>query len=167
MGEAEDRGVARRIAARTQIRDVRLIKSSVELEAVPVDGRSFTYQIEVTDTEVDWQVGQPLFAVRCAYRLLISQLAVVDDGDDDGPSEVEKDIAAIEFTMAGLFQLRMREGEEQPSDEELSAYASTTGTFALYPFAREYVYDVTGRLRLPSLTLPVRIIELTEDEPVQ
>lgn len=42
-----------------------------------------------------------------------------------------------------------------PTEEELTAYAATTGRFALYPYIREYVYDLTGRLALPPLTLEI------------
>ncbi len=167
MSEAEDRGLARRIAARANIRDVRLLKSSFELEEIPTDGRQFNYALDITERSVDWEPSQPLFTVRCSYAVSLAQLAFIDEGDDPGPSEEQRPIAMIEFTMAALFELAMRTGDEPPTEEELSAYASTTGAFALYPFVREYVYDVTGRLRVPALTLPVQIIEVTEDEAIE
>lgn len=45
--------------------------------------------------------------------------------------------------------------ETSLGEEELTAYAATTGRFALYPYIREYVYDLTGRLALPPLTLEI------------
>jgi hypothetical protein len=167
MGESEDRGRARRVAARAEIQDVRLIRSKIELVAVPVDGRQYVYDVEVTDTELDWQPGQANFAVRCAYDVTIGQMVVLDAADDTQVTEKEQSIATIAFTMAALFRLGMREGDEPATDDELSAYAASTGAFALHPFAREYVYDITGRLKLPALTLPVRLISVTEDEEVR
>lgn len=166
MSEPELRGLARRVAARAQIRDVRLIKSDVELEDIPAEGHQLTYNLNVTAGEVDWEPGQELFAVRITYEVSLGQFVIIDESEDEGPSEVERSIASINFTMAALFELSMRQGEKSATEQELSAYAETTGGFALYPFAREYVYDLTGRLRLPALTLPVHLVAVTQDEPI-
>jgi hypothetical protein len=177
VSEAEDRALARRVAARAQIHDVRLLKSLIELDGVPGDGRRLSFTFDVVESEVDWKPGDSNFVVRCTYELVLTQAAEGDgsepSGADSSSDEAESDesdedrIATISFTMAALFQLRMRDSDEAPTPEELTAYASSTGSFALYPFAREYVYDATGRLRLPALTLPVRLISITEDEEIE
>jgi hypothetical protein len=166
MSEAEDRDLARRIAARTQIRDIRLLKSSFELDCIPAGGQ-LRFGIDVKSSEVDWEPGEDQFTVQCHYELALSERVFIDDSATGEPEETEPiGIANIDFTLAGLFELEMRSNDDPPTDAEVKAYAATTGAFALYPFAREYVYDVTGRLRLPALTLPVRLLALTESEDV-
>jgi preprotein translocase subunit SecB len=49
----------------------------------------------------------------------------------------------------------MRDGDDPIGEDELSAYGATTARFLLYPFIREYIYDITGRLALPPLTIGV------------
>ena len=49
----------------------------------------------------------------------------------------------------------MRAGDEPVAADEMQAYAATTGQFVLHPFARQYIYDMTGRLGLPPLTVGV------------
>ena len=45
--------------------------------------------------------------------------------------------------------------DKLPNSEELNAYAISTGQYALYPYAREYISDLTMRLGLPPLTIGV------------
>jgi hypothetical protein len=166
MSEAEDRHLARRVAARTQIKDIRLLKSSFELESIPAGGQ-LRFGIDFKSSEVDWEPGEDQFMVQCHYELALSERVFVDDSATGEPEETEPiAIANIEFALAGLFELEMQSDDAPPTDAEVKAYAATTGAFALYPFAREYVYDVTGRLRLPALTLPVRLLPLAESENV-
>ena len=45
-----------------------------------------------------------------------------------------------------LFVISLGEDDSPPTAEELTAYAVNTGPFVMYPYAREYIYDFTGRL---------------------
>ncbi|MFL6128831.1 MAG: hypothetical protein ACJ73E_07180 [Mycobacteriales bacterium] len=76
------------------------------------------------------------------YRLKILD-AQSDEQVEDTSEQADPSIADVSFEMAALFDLEMRDGDEALRDEELGAYA------------REYIYDVTGRLGLPPLTLQV------------
>ncbi len=59
-----------------------------------------------------------------------------------------------DFEFAALSGLPLQEGKHDPPKKNL-LHAATTGRFALYPYIREYVYDLTGRLAPPPLTLEI------------
>lgn len=149
----EARALAMRIAARAEIRDVRALSIQTKLERDPEPGDRLTYQLE-QNVGLQWEEGDTeFFATRVAYKLRIT------DADRDNltsDADVGGDLlATIDFELAALFALEMRDADEPPGKEELEAYVQSTGTFALYPFARELVYDQTGRLGLPPLTLGI------------
>lgn len=159
MTDAEDidlQHIAARVAARAQIRDIRLLRCEAAVHRAP-DPSRLTYDLEFEPTVDADPQNTSTFVVRIACRLRIDNHASNDDGDDD-TLEVEEDeepVASADFEYAALFDYGRREGEDAPSEEELAAYATTTGRFALYPYIREYVYDLTGRLALPPLTLEI------------
>lgn len=166
MTDASDRRLASRVAARTQIRDVRLWRSTVGLNAVPRGDESLGYNFEVLDSSVDWDDGDDNFVVRIDYGVEVSQQTQAIDDSEESDADEPASIASLNFTMAALFTIILREGDEPTREDEVLAYARSTGAFALYPFVREYVYDVTGRLGLPSLTLGVSTIPVTQDEEI-
>ncbi|RIV39331.1 SecB chaperone [Micromonospora radicis] len=158
---------AARVAARAEIRDVRLFGSSVELDHFPTTGSRLKWSLD-TDVAVEREEDDSAFILRSRYSLVVAEATEVlpdtddagaetDDGDDEGS------IADISFEFAALFHLEMRDGDDPVNDAELQAFAFTTGQFALYPFAREYVYDVTGRLGLPPLTVGVLQLPVRRD----
>ena len=49
----------------------------------------------------------------------------------------------------------MHDGDTPLEEDELTAHGATTAKFLLYPFIREYIHDITGRLGLPPLTIGV------------
>jgi preprotein translocase subunit SecB len=82
------------------------------------------------------------------YQLSVIQVVAATEDEESS----EEDIAKLDFTLAALFTvLPPREGDDPIADSEFAAYAATTGQFALYPYAREFVADMTGRMGLPSL----------------
>jgi hypothetical protein len=143
--------IAARIAARTEIRDVRLMKSSAEIMRIPADNPFLAYDL-ASKAIVEHDAGSGSFVVRGTYRLSI-RTAPSSIAESDSPRETS-DIAKVEFEQAALFVIEM-DGADPPSDEELNAYAVTTGQFALYPYVREYISDITCRLGLPALTVGV------------
>lgn len=160
MTDAEDidlQHAASRVAARSQIRDIRLLRTEAAVHRAPDPTHGLTYDLEFEPAvDADPEITSS-FVVRIACRLRIDNLATDDDGNDDTPSqrEDEEPVASANFEYAALFTYEARGGEHPPSEDELVAYATTTGRFALYPYIREYVYDLTGRLALPPLTLEV------------
>jgi len=147
---------AARLAARAQIRDVRLLRTSAQVHHQPRSDGGLTYDIEFTPAVDADPTATSSFVVRLACRLHIQDR---DSAKPDDSSEAartgELTVATAEFEYAGLFEYILREDDAHPSDDEFVAYASTTGRFALYPYIREYVYDLTGRFALPALTLEV------------
>jgi Preprotein translocase subunit SecB len=142
--------VAARLAAITDVHDIRLMKSSAEIFRLPVANPVLTYELN-TDATVEYEPGSESFVVRGTYRVTIATTPADDDGS---PSYKNSDaaVARIEFEQAGLFVMDM-DGSEPPKAEELEAYAASTGQYALYPYVREYISDVTMRLGLPPLTV--------------
>jgi len=149
-----------RIAARANIREVRLLGSSVELAKLPSPSRQLRYKVE-KETEVEYNDGDNSFVVVAGYNVVIDDVEIGQDSEEAEPAEDH--IADINFRIAGLFTLEMRDGDDPPKSEELTAYAFSTGNFALHPYAREYIYNVTGRLALPPLTIGVLQLDFPND----
>jgi hypothetical protein len=142
---------AARLAARAEIHDVRLFSTNAKLVRPPEPDSRFSYRLK-SEATVEYDNGES-FVVRVKYALTIVEES---SGEvDDSFSDPEAAIADIEFEQGGLFALEMREGDDPVQAEELEAYAVSTGQFALYPYARQYIYDLTGRLALPPLTIGV------------
>ncbi len=156
------RHLAARLAARAQIEDVRLLSTRASLERQPVP--PLTYRLD-TDARLDYEEGGDSFVVACSYDVVITDSEPSDDdesavggatsADTAGGAAAKPSVVEMRFEYAGLFSLNVREGDDPISLDELQAYAATTGQFALYPYARQYVYDLTGRLGLPPLTVGV------------
>ena len=151
---------AYRINARAEVRDVRMLSAQIELNEMPSPGGSLTYDLD-SEPEVQYSAGDDFFVVRVNYRLVIRDVEKCDNesSEKDSSADPENRIAEIVFSLAGLFALSMREGDPLPADEELEAYSLTTGQLLLFPYAREYIYDSTGRLGLPALS--VAMLKLT------
>lgn len=158
MTDAEDIDLqlaASGVAARSQIRDIRLLRTEAAVHSVPDPSRGLTYDLEFEPAVDADPENTSAFVVRIACRLNINNLADADDTAAPSDEVADEPVATADFEYAALFDYQVREGEEAPAEEELAAYATTTGRFALYPYIREYIYDLTGRLALPPLTIEV------------
>ncbi|NKE55359.1 SecB chaperone [Lentzea sp. PSKA42] len=159
----EARRDAARIAARAEIRDVRLLESNAKLNRMPA-GDHMAYKLE-KDPQVEYSEGDGFFVVTSYYSLLIAEAenepAHEPPRIEDGGENI---VAKVEFKLAGLFELRMRDGDDTPQEGELTAYAWSMGNFALHPYAREYVSNITGRLGLPPLTINVLQLDYDPDK---
>lgn len=150
--ELRRREIAARVAARADIVDVRALKILAHLESQPTQPHGLIYSMN-NSVEAEYEEGDRHFIVSVTYSIEVEEAASNSDDEDDG--EDERRVATIAFTHAALFSLQIREGEDPPTSEELEAFASTTGQFALYPYAREFVSMITARLGLPALTIPM------------
>lgn len=148
---------AGRVAARAEIRDVRLLSASANVVRLPAANPHLSYNLEQKPV-IEVHDDEESFVVRVTYSLKISELN--DEASSDDDSTV---VATIEFEQAALFLLAMRENDEPIKTEELEAFANSTGQFALHPFAREYIYDITGRLALPPLTIGLLRFSMPSD----
>ena len=134
---------AGRIAGNANLRDIRLTQSDVRLHFVPNPTASLSVELDISpEAEIAPAIGDSagLLLVSCGFSVTISS-----DAED-----VTDSVATLqnEFTAAFTHTLF-----DEASDEELEAFANTTGLFALYPYAREYISDCTRRLGLPTLVL--------------
>lgn len=146
------------LAARIDIHDVRLLKSSAELTGLPGSDPVLTYDLN-SEASVEYEPGGGSFVVRSVYRLSIS--TAPKSSAETGSEGKCHAVAKIEFEQAALFVID-KSADSPPAPEELNAFAISTGQFALYPYAREYISDVTCRLGLPPLTLGVLRMPLAD-----
>lgn len=92
----------------------------------------------------------------------------VEELNDAGGHEDKDDtpIYELTFRLAALFTINIP-ADATPLDEaELDAFAKTTGQFALHPYAREFIAQMTGRAGLPPLhvgPLKLRLDESSVD----
>lgn len=133
---------AGRIAGSANLRDIRLVRSQVNLCYVPDPATEFDVELDISPEAIASQStddGDGLLLVNCAFRVRIG-----DNSDADSP------VATFDFEFTAAFTHALDGGA---SDTELEAFANTTGLFAIYPYAREYLSDATRRLGLPTLVL--------------
>jgi len=150
MTEDHDLSVALRTAARvaamSDLRDVRLFEAVLKFNTFPGDA-PLTWEIEMTPT-TNYENGDDFFVLEVEYSVRV-EVAEDEDGDR-APGEV---LASVDFKFAALYSLEITEGKPGPSSSELDAYAKTMGMSAVYPYAREFVQNSTSRMGLPPLTL--------------
>jgi hypothetical protein len=127
------------------------MKSSAEIVGLPVADPFLTYDFD-SDAAVEYEPGSESFVVRGTYRVSIRSTTTA--GAASASQKLDSAVARIEFEQAALFVMDMDAGNP-PDAEELNAYAVSTGQFALYPYVREYISDLTSRLGLPPLTVGV------------
>ena len=156
---SDARRLAARLAARAEIRDIRLFKSDIELVDFAPPSGHLRYNIDI-DTETNREPGADRFVLKCTYNLVIEPAPSDDDEDDEG----DHTVARLTFELGGLFSLDDRAQSEELAESEFEAFSRTTGQMALWPFAREYVFDTTGRLGLPPLAIGVFRVPLDSDE---
>lgn len=83
-----------------------------------------------------------------------------DDDVNINPDDAEgEQVAEINFNLHAIFKVQHKP-DEPFTESELNAFGQTTGQFALYPYAREPVAGLTGRMGLPPLHLGVMRLRL-------
>ncbi|UPO77735.1 protein-export chaperone SecB [Arthrobacter sp. Helios] len=133
-----------------------MVKAEAEHLGFPSADRPLNYDLDVQPT-AHFSPDSHALVVSADFSLDMEQASGIDV--DDAETETRK-IASLSFTLVALF--------DTPADatyepDELDSFAGTTGIFSLYPYAREYVQDVTGRLGLPPLTLGVYRVSPASD----
>lgn len=152
MADQEDlRRTAARVAGHVELRDVQTFKLSAELLRHPDATQALDYVFD-TDPRYVFSTESQSLIVESLYTLAVRQSA---EGDDE-PFEV----AQIEVLLGALFDLPPHRDGHEYEDGELSAFANTTGQFALYPYARQSLTDLTSRLSLPPLVLGMLKVDL-------
>jgi preprotein translocase subunit SecB len=156
------RSEAARVAARVDLRDIRVWELSSELKSVPDDRDSQLRYTLHADVNVQHSAESPILLVLGTYRVDFETVSPRDAGDEEAEpeSDNEVEVASVGFKLNALFEVEEEPADEPFSESELSAFGETTGRFALYPYARELIADVTGRMGLPPLHLGVMKLRL-------
>jgi hypothetical protein len=153
-----ERQIAARVAGCADLQDVRLFGVAANLETPVIDGGlSYSFSSNVTYQTL----GEPIasLVVNGAYEVTVR--STDSDAEDQNPT----DIADISFTLAALFTIPERDGGDDPfADDEFEGFAATTGQFALHPYAREFISDLTSRMGLPPLHIGTLRLELDSRE---
>lgn len=138
-----------RLAGHAELIDVRTFNIEAGCEVVPPPGArlGFDFEFDALSSELD--ADSLTVAWRCAVDLFL-----VDEDDAKG-----SEVGHIAVVLGALFEVRTPDGADftQP---EVDAYCATTVRMTVYPYARAAVSDLTGRLGLPHLTLPMLKIAL-------
>ncbi|AQT67246.1 hypothetical protein STSP2_00389 [Anaerohalosphaera lusitana] len=133
---SHDVSLAAEASERVELVDVRLMQCSGELISFPEDG---TNEFEVTgSTSEQLDTEENLIFV----SVNLSLDAVKENGED---------LAQICSEFLLVYRVEDWEGL---SPEHFSAFADYNGVFNSWPYWRELVQNMAGRLQLPSLTLP-------------
>lgn len=135
---------AAKIASSAHLQDLRLTSSNVELYFAPEYGCALDLdmKIELSGKPAD---ENNVVVVQADFDLTISLLPEIEDASDEFNA-----VAHLKFGYVAAFEF---ENAVEHDEESLEAFARTTGVFAIYPYAREYVTDITTRLGLPPLVL--------------
>lgn len=126
------------VIPRLEIRDIRLIGLACRLKAAPSD-----HAVEVAlghEVKTD-PIADNLLGVQVKFSLAAK-----------GQAENHPEI----FTLTATFQLTY-EGENVRSIEEdkRAAFANVNAVFNAWPYLRELVQSMSGRMSLPTLTVPL------------
>jgi hypothetical protein len=142
-----------RVGARAELQDVRLFQLSSQLKDFGARG-PFVADLNVT-SGISREVDAKFAVVNADY--VLKALTYSEGVDPDDPeSEATEEAAEVKLTMVALFSIEDRDDDPEPlADDELEAFAESTGLAAIHPYARELVQDQTARMGLPSLTMGV------------
>lgn len=153
--EEELRVRGARLAGQVRLGDIRTFAMNAAAHSVPtLEGGQLDFRLT---PEISAELDEESLVVEGKYTLTIFEGEVGEADDQDPPP-----IAELGCTMAALYLVEPT-GEPFTLDER-DAFAATTGQFALYPYVRALFADLTARLQLPILTLPVLFLPLEPDE---
>lgn len=148
-----------RVAAHVDLRDVRLWSLEADLESVPdLDETRLSYGFNA-DVTVQHSAENAMLMVVGRFTLNMDAVRPEPDPAEEAAEAEDDSVATIAFNLNALFEVEV-EPDEPFTESELSAFGQTTGQFALYPYARELVANLTGRMGLPALHMGVMRLNL-------
>ena len=119
---------AARVAARSEILDVRMFKSSADLANIPAGQSDLAWDLEVRPT-AEYSAGDDYFIVRISYGIQVTEQDESAEHADE-PTQV----ASISFDFGALYKLD-NEGLDSPIDPaEVDSFARTSSMFSFYPY---------------------------------
>jgi len=132
------------VSDRVQIRDVRLISCACEQKPAATAGKK-SYDIE-TSTDVQRNEDQGIIVVLARFHFQ----AFIE-------SKFQEPVLTIDALYALAYQIDTFDGLIQ---EGFKQFANLNGIYNAWPYWREFVQSMIGRMSLPPLTIPVfRIFE--------
>jgi preprotein translocase subunit SecB len=146
MTADEDRGrqLASRVGAGLELLDLRLRRVDAELHQPASDGPfQFTLDVKPSVSQVDDLV---------AYDLTYEFASMDDEGELVFDGTIE---------LSVLYQIS---GGNTFSDDELAAFGRLSVLFIAYPYLRELLHSLTGRMGLPPLILDVMRAPADEED---
>lgn len=139
-----------RVAARATILDVRLFKTSAKLHSIPTKDSRLVWSVHAKPF-VEYSEGDDYSIIRIDFEIDIQE----EQGSGDPAAESER-LADLSFQFGALYSLDTKDLDSPIEPEEISAYARSGTLETLFPYAREYVHDVTMRLGLPPLVMGIQ-----------
>jgi hypothetical protein len=138
---------AARVAGAVDLVDVRLFEVDSKFISFPRSTEELTYDLEMASS-VEYDDGDDFFVLRVNYDVEIIEKSNESTSD-------RRALARMSFELGALYRFGMPDEWEPFTEGERDAFGQTAGTLALYPYAREFVQELTGRMGLPPLTLSV------------
>lgn len=155
----EIRSRAARVAAWSEVNDVRLFQVEAKLNALP-DSEQLSYHMD-SDVTMQYLQDQDGLIVTGDYTITIQAADASPADPAEGNDDEQEPLYRLAFQLAALFTVDVPSDSHDPLEEdELDAFARTTGQFALHPYARELVADMTARAGLPPLHIGMLKIHL-------
>lgn len=146
-------GKAFRVATCATILDVRLFRTSAELHGIPSKDAHLVWSVHAKPS-VEYSEGDDYSIIRIDFEVCIQEEHSSDDADDE--DDDSENVADISFQFGALYTLDIKDLDSPIEAEEISAYARSATLETLFPYAREYVHDVTMRLGLPPLVMGIQ-----------
>lgn len=143
------------------IKDVFVEETSAKIHAALDSQRDGGLSIQVrqwVDSSVDFRAeGQSEFArfrVHTGLRLLRNQGQDAEAPDGEVCVEVNAAFVADYEVVSPI----------SDDEEALSAFAQKNAVFHVWPYWREYVHNLTYRMRLPNIVLPMFRVNREQEE---
>lgn len=159
------RQIAARLGGRAELLDVRLMGCQAEARELAVADTPLSVSLEVEPSAMAEGSGRGLIVTVRFDTSVTREEPAAGGADADGDADSAPDetgdeppvVATLSCTYAALYDF----GENgELGEDELDAFARTTGVFALYPYARAWTQDSTARMGMPPLTLQVYRVPL-------
>jgi len=93
------------------------------------------------------------FVVRLEFA--VSVIPEARDGDEAGEGAAEPPDPVVWINPAFELRYELSPGTSRPTEAALRLFADATATFNAWPYLREFVQAMLGRMDLPRMTLPL------------
>lgn len=135
------------VVPRLNMRDIRLVRISAALKAVPQPQSQTVVDLK-HDVKTERANDGNVFVARVQFKLKVS--TAEESGEFMG--------------IDSVFQLWYEVDEpETVNDDELAAFAEINAVHTAWPYLRELVHSVTGRMGLQPMTVP--LLKIRREEP--